>query len=77
MSKAITLSQLVSVVASIVACFKGAMSEQMKGKADVAPADGEPYVQKDGGWVKLPKSQDVEFASDDEVKEAIDNIFKS
>lgn len=77
MSKAITLAQLVSAVASAVAYIKGAVSESIKGKANVAPADGKKYVQENGEWVELPKSQDVEFASDDEVKEAIDNIFKS
>ena len=77
MSKAITLSQLVSAVASIVAYIKGAVSDGVKGKANAAPKDGKTYVQKYGEWVELPKSQDVEFASDDEVKEAIDNIFKS
>lgn len=77
MSKAITLSQLVSAVVSIVAYIKGAVSEGIKGKANAAPADGKKYVQENGEWVELPKSQDVEFASDDEVKEAIDNIFKS
>lgn len=76
MSKAITLAQLVSAVASAVAYIKGAVSESIKGKANAAPADGKTYVQKDGEWIEL-KSQDVEFASDDEVKEAIDNIFKS
>lgn len=77
MSKAITLSQLVSAVASIASYIKSAVSEGIKGKANAAPKDGKPYVQKDGEWVELPKSQDVEFASDDEVKEAIDKIFKS
>lgn len=77
MSKAITLAQLVSAVASAVAYIKGAVSESIKGKANAAPADGNKYVQENGEWVELPKSQDVEFASDEEVKEAIDNIFKS
>lgn len=77
MSKAITLAQLVSAVASAVAYIKGAVSESIKGKANAAPKDGNKYVQENGEWVELPKSQNVEFASDDEVKEAIDNIFKS
>lgn len=77
MSKAITLSQLASAVARVAAFVKGAVSEGIKGKANAAPADGKKYVQENGEWVELPKSQDVEFATDDEVKEAIDNIFKS
>jgi len=40
-----------------------------------APKDGQPYARRNGAWVRL--AQAVEFASDDDVKEAIDNIFKS
>lgn len=80
MNKLITLGQLVSAVASVVAWLGGVVSKQdeaLKGKADIAPADGSIYGQRGGKWEKLPEQQAVEVASNQEVAEAIDGIFNT
>lgn len=80
MNKLITLGQLVSAVASVVAWLRGEVSklnEAIKGKADAAPTDGELYGQKGGKWVKLPEQQAVVVASDKDVTEAIDGLFNT
>ena len=80
MNKLITLGQLVSAVASVVAWLGGVVSKQdeaIKGKADAAPTDGAIYGQRGGKWEKLPEQQAVEVASDKDVTEAIDGLFNT
>lgn len=79
MNKLITLGQLVSAVASVVAWIRGVVNKQdeaIKGKVDAAPADGATYGQKEGKWVKLPE-QDVDVATDKEVTDAIYELFNT
>lgn len=41
-----------------------------------APSDGNLYGQKDKKWVKIPDQQNVEFATEDDVKKIIEDAFK-
>lgn len=41
-----------------------------------APSDGNLYGQKDKKWVKIPDQQNIEFATEDDVKKVIEDAFK-
>lgn len=81
MNKAITLEQLVSVVAKVANYIKNVVAGQDKAiaaKLSDAPSDGKAYVRKNGTWAEQekPEQQAIDFASDQEVNDLLNEAFK-
>ena len=71
MNKAITLEQLVSVVAKVANYIKNVVAGQDKAiaaKLSDAPSDGKEQEK--------PEQQAIDFASDQEVNDLLDEAFK-
>lgn len=78
MSKAITAAQLGSAISAVKAYILAAVknvSASIAKKVDDAPSDGKNYVRKDGAWVEAEAGATIEYATDDEVNEAINKIL--
>ena len=54
------------------------VNQALNTKIGDAPADGKTYVRKNGNWedLTIPEQQTINYATDEEVAEIINNAFK-
>lgn len=81
MNSSITLKQFADAVNSIAAYVKervATVNQALATKVGDAPADGKTYVRKNGNWedLTIPEQQTINYATDEEVAEIINNAFK-
>lgn len=72
--KSISFELLSLAVSLIVTKVKNLIASAIK--ESKAPSDGNLYGQKDGKWAKIPDQQNIEFATEDDVKKVIEDAFK-
>ena len=72
--KSISLELLSLAVSGIATKVKNIVSSAISDAQ--APSDGNLYGQKDKKWVKIPDQQNIEFATEDDVKKIIEDAFK-
>ena len=72
--KSISLELLSLAVSGIATKVNSIVSSAISNAQ--APSDGNLYGQKDKKWVKIPDQQNIEFATEDDVKKIIEDAFK-